>query len=784
MPYESRKNNNNMPSNSIGSNNTSLPSAKDRERVARENASTKATKTAAKAAGAYFGGPLGSKAVDMASKTKAGQNLLNKGGQALNNIPGMGRAAKRLDDSGALDMADKVLDAGLKNKNMAKKDGGVKALPSSASNDKQETDLNKDNASNSNNHNNTPNIAGLGPYVKNDYSKENLKEKEQEEQAEKRKVKNSIFFAGSVVLQAVLILILPVIVVVAVIAAVIGGISNGIGEFADAFGVSMAAGEETGDIEYEAQNEEAKDFYERINDIKLEYQASGKTVDVLKVAAVFHILSDNGADMTYENMTDDKIKEIVDAMYSGNSYNEDTFRQNLITDLIPTYLPNSTDGEREQMTDDIFDYIERYYSLIGKETSVACASLGSCVYDIKGFYISSSGNIAKNMQISDLQVRLMECGSPYGMGNYNTPIDQDLVPFEDYIIGVSYAEIGTDFPDEAVKAQMVVSRSYALARPTAMGNALGKKLEQENGQWILQISSCVADQVFCNVDEGCSFMGGGDGQGGVVRSGHIPGAERYRDPLPADHRLRVLGSEVQGEVLVNNQGNIISAGFLSTEQNIFKNLANQGLNYKQILLQVYNQGTRNYGAADIQKASCNDGNAVGCVGSASTGPFAGWKQYSGPWVSVQLGSSGQTIKQAGCLVTSIAMLVAKSGVQTNISDFNPGTFVEYLSSHGGFVGANYVWASVEQVAPDFKYQGSVSVLGQSKAEKLNTLKGLITQGYYIVAEVKGNTGQHWVAIDGLSGDNILMMDPGSESTDMWGQYPWNNTSRFAYFKVS
>ena len=51
------------------------------------------------------------------------------------------------------------------------------------------------------------------------------------------------------------------------------------------------------------------------------------------------------------------------------------------------------------------------------------------------------------------------------------------------------------------------------------------------------------------------------------------------------------------------------------------------------------------------------------------------------------------------------------------------------------------------------------------------------------AEVKGVTGQHWVAIDAIAGQTIIMMDPGSSSTDMWAQYDWRNTSTFAYFKV-
>lgn len=402
---------------------------------------------------------------------------------------------------------------------------------------------------------------------------------------------------------------------------------------------------------------------------------------------------------------------------------------------------------------------------------------GACTYHIKGFRFGNS-TIDKQMEISNLKVRLMECGSPYGNGSYTTPLNEPLIDFETYIAGVANAEIGSDKPAEAIKAQMVAARSYSLARPTAMNNALGKKLETENGQWILQISSCVADHVFCNIDEGCSYMGGGDGQGGIVRSGNVSGAIKTRPALATDHILRTLAQEVKGKVLVDKNGYIISTGYVSTEQHMFENLAIDGLDYKQILLQVYNQGNRNYGAYDIQQMPCTSA-------SVSTGEFSSWKQYGSSWSNIKLGSSNKTIGSSGCLVTSIAMLIAKSGVQTNVDgQFDPGTFVQKLNANGGFSGADFWWGKVSVVAPNFVYQDKIDVAGWTREAKLNKINELLNNGYYITAEVKGKTGQHWVAIDSISGDTINIMDPGSDSTNMWEQYNWANTSTLGYFKVS
>ena len=233
--------------------------------------------------------------------------------------------------------------------------------------------------------------------------------------------------------------------------------------------------------------------------------------------------------------------------------------------------------------------------------------------------------------------------------------------------------------------------------------------------------------------------------------------------------------------MVNDQGYIIHTGYLSTEQYMWMSLANSGKNYKQILLQTYNQGSRASGASDVKKASCGS-SSKSC---ASNGEYASWRQGDPQWGSIQMGDSGSTIHQIGCLVTSVSILMAKSGVETSISPLNPGTFVEFLNAHGGFVGGgNYVWGSATLAAPKFVYKGQISVSGMSREEKLNKIKELVSQdGVYAVAEVKGNTGQHWVAIDGVDGSVVKMIDPASDSNDMWSQYNWANTSTLAYYKV-
>ena len=600
---------------------------------------------------------------------------------------------------------------------------------------------------------------------------------------DKKKSKGIGNFLIKQVVIAIVIAVVPFFLLLLIVVVVVGSVSGVFNDYEDAFGMSDVLGQETGDLEFNPSSEEQKQFYERINNVKLSMQAEGKVLDAMKIVAIYHALKVNDVEIDYKDVTDSVIRSWANMMFTDNYYNEASFRQALLNNIFPQYKPGETKEYYEAMVDEVFDYLDRYYDLVGKKTyGSSCSSIGSCSYNIKGFYIPNRGNVIKNMQISDLKVRLMECGSPYGNGNYTTPIDQDLVNFEDYVAGVAYAEVGPSANEEVLKAQMVAARSFALARPTAMGNGHGKKLEQENGQWILQISSCVADQVFCNIDLGCSYMGGGDGQGGICRSGNVAGAVKTRDPLSADHAIRRAAAATQGEVLVNSQGYIISTGYKNTDQKNWASLAASGLNYKQILLQSYNSGSHNYGASDIEKVACNSSGESSCI---STGEFSKWKQSDSQWGSVPMGSSGKTLSQIGCLVTSVSMLVAKSGVEVSVNPWNPGTFVEFLNTHGGInSGGNYIWASVTQAAPSFQYQGMVTLSGMSRDAKFNRIRDIVSDpNVYAVCEVKGNTGQHWVAIDSVTGSTINMMDPSSDATDMWAQYNWANTSVISYYRV-
>lgn len=171
-------------------------------------------------------------------------------------------------------------------------------------------------------------------------------------------------------------------------------------------------------------------------------------------------------------------------------------------------------------------------------------------------------------------------------------------------------------------------------------------------------------------------------------------------------------------------------------------------------------------------------------GSTDSGEYVSWRQSGQSWSNMQIGNTNSTLGQIGCLVTSIAILIEKSGCNTTINPFNPGTFLEALNENNAFdSGGNLQYAGVTKAVPNFKYGGNVNLRDKSRSEKLALITQYFNQGYYLTIEVKGATpgNQHWVAITGINGNNVVIVDPGSYSTDLWSSYEWNKLSQFNYF---
>lgn len=535
--------------------------------------------------------------------------------------------------------------------------------------------------------------------------------------------------------------------------------------------------------------EAEKKFQERIQEVQDEYSEDGKSFEAKYIGAVYTILSSYGKGYTYKKMTKSKIREIADLMFDENgSFSEDTFKENLQNSYFPDKIPGKDEETYKRYVDDMFDILKYYDDNKNKNKSTSTGTTGDvCTYDIKGMNTEQYGTGIKNKNINatDIKVRLMSAGGRCD-GTFGQPIEgEDLVPLEKYILGVAYAEDG-EAPEEAFKAQLVVARSFVLSVADASGNANGKKFVEEDGQWILQITNCVTDQVYCDPDEGCSKNGPRDNQYLVVHSG-MKATTQYKPAMAENDQRRQWASEVAGKVALDSSGRLYLPNFRDTDQKAWDGLANQGLDYTQIILKHYP------GVASISDSDCTD-NSTG--DGSSAGSYVGWKQTDSRWKDVVLGGgtdSSRSIGNIGCLATSISMLIAKSGAidglptaNTLKGNFNPGTFVEAMNKAGGFdSGGKLYWANVKKVVPNFVYDSSSkqTLSGLSRTAKLKAINNKVSQSNtYCVVEVKGGQGQHWVAVDSVNGTNIKMLDPGSKATNLWKEYDYKRTSMIQCFK--
>lgn len=80
---------------------------------------------------------------------------------------------------------------------------------------------------------------------------------------------------------------------------------------------------------------------------------------------------------------------------------------------------------------------------------------------------------------------------------------------------------------------------------------------------------------------------------------------------------------------------------------------------------------------------------------------------------------------------------------------------------------------------------TINLRNKSKNEKFSIIKKYIEDGYYLTTEVKGATAgnQHWVAITDVEGNNMYIVDPASNYTDLFIAYDWVKLSQFIYFEV-
>ena len=171
------------------------------------------------------------------------------------------------------------------------------------------------------------------------------------------------------------------------------------------------------------------------------------------------------------------------------------------------------------------------------------------------------------------------------------------------------------------------------------------------------------------------------------------------------------------------------------------------------------------------------------VNPTSSGAFASWKQYDDAWGNLTLGSSGETMRSSGCLITAFAIQMARSGTQiSNLPDgyssFNPGALVTTLNDNGGFYGAAFNWSGYQSIASNWHVYsrnkavntGSTSTLAQILSDELSTGVDGQYQKFIVLQLHHDGSSQHWVAVDTVTNDSVTIFDPGASGTTLDDNY--------------
>ena len=190
----------------------------------------------------------------------------------------------------------------------------------------------------------------------------------------------------------------------------------------------------------------------------------------------------------------------------------------------------------------------------------------------------------------------------------------------------------------------------------------------------------------------------------------------------------------------------------------------------QDIIDYANYYKRLYGTLEEENNSCT----VNIAGS--TGAFASWKQADSNWKSISLGGSS-SVGNAGCLVTSISMQIARSGTKigklpSGYSEFNPGAFVTSLNNNGGFAGGgNFGWTGFSKIAPNWGVGDFVSLgtgdnktLADAVTKELSSGFGSENYQKFLVLQIHhAKSSQHWVAVNGVENGKVTIFDPGGPS---------------------
>lgn len=458
--------------------------------------------------------------------------------------------------------------------------------------------------------------------------------------------------------------------------------------------------------------------------------------------------------LNYSSSTDlSKFDELKEYIVGENGY-IDIFRDDLTDDKEKIYSKMISDASASNKKTKT--YTEKNNSKTGTH----------CTYSVNG-------------ESQDIKVQLTECTNS---ASPSTPTVGSPMDLEDYVRGVLYAEscvnINSSYCSsngwsiEVVKTHAVAIRSFVLAVNRNVGDATGEGLGTVK-EGLARIQSCTNRQVYCSVDYGCSENSNRTmvpGTANNILRGHFG---PMTDPLQREILEQVI-NETQGKVLMDSEGIVPGSYDAWNGVPTWKRLANEGNDYNEILVKYYSD----YRNSNVTVAS------IGSCTHSNISDYD-WKQTDPRWGSVLLGTGTANIHNIGCLLTSTAIQIARSGTEVTTPDFDPGVLGNCMRQAGAFGsnGALLAWAANKQhcAAPNFDFDYMTSATGSKSAISSKLASILSDPNSYVIISV--NSGGHWVAVIDVNGSEVTIIDPWPTGyTSLWDFNIGGTGGQVAVFK--
>jgi flagellum-specific peptidoglycan hydrolase FlgJ len=821
-----------------------------------QDASKKALKTGAKAAANAYLGPVGGKAVDLASKTKLGDNILNKGAESINKkAPKIGKIANAANKSGALDAADKAVDA---------TSGGVDSLgkdtlgnSNNALQGNSNLNMSKSNFSpfgRKNSTQSTENFDQIDSSFDNDYSSKIFK-----------------FIKGHwtkiiPIIGGFFLLLMLLIVIIVVTLGPVTGVLNFFSGIKDTI------------VGFFSQDEEdlMDDYYNKLEETQTDIRNNlGLCVDVNLITAALTVnikaedFLNNGEKIDTDEINNDnynsddpnseasisvdykrmkkQIKLLANMQIMTNRYEKSSeCADNESTTLI-------TEGDKDSSTkeliashddDSIFEFFKKksnkeknyvYYKYtpayeitkVGDTEIKTCPSNAKAPEDTKEISIGDLSTMEDsvfywnlvNSFIPDYYADYLPesepkkteaikkiaediyllyqdmgpsqscsmdynfiCRSDEGSNYYSGTTGNATASRTEFMNNISPVAI-SEMTRTGVYAS--VTMAQAALESANGGSGLSTKYANYYG---MTAGTCapkaapsgVSGTVYRSGEGGNTCSGNSFWDGTVVAMCNSSGKDcqwyrvydsfenstRDHSRLLSDkYNCNVYGSNSEQLQCIKDHGYATDPNYVSKILNVIKTY-----NLSQYDIGTWDGTTTSYDSPTYNNKICYNG------GSTNSGTFTSWKQYDSQWSNVRLGN--KTVGAIGCAMTSVAIQIMRSGSPLSIEEFNPGTFAQALTKAGGFDAAgNITWSAVERIAPNFKFVDRIN-----HRPSLQELNNLVSQGYYVILNVK--YGRHWIAIDSVdvANNKIYMFDPGSPGTEVGETYGLNSIQRYVYYR--